>query len=362
MTSTLSAQVPSDLSVAASSENLNVTGFQPLVTPRTLKSELPITPKAHETVARSRQAIKNILDGTDARLLVIIGPCSIHDEAQALEYAGRLMRLRHEYQSRMEIVMRVYPDKPRTTVGWRGYLNDPGMNGQNDFNLGLHKTRELMLKLNELGMPVATELLDPFVPQYIDDQLAWGAIGARTTESQTHRAMVSGVSAPVGFKNGTGGSVKLAVDAILSARKPHTFLGITDEGQAAVVSTRGNAYGHIILRGGTSGPNYSAEHVEAASEMLRAAKLDPAIIVDASHHNSGYLHQRQLDGWHDVIGQRVAGNTALRGLMVESNLVEGKQSIPADLSELKYGVSVTDACVGWDTTAEMLAWGYEQLG
>ena len=346
----------------ASSENLNVTGFQPLVTPRTLKSELPITARAHETVAGARQAIKDILDGQDRRLLLIVGPCSIHDEGQALEYATRLGELRRQYRERLELVMRVYPDKPRTTVGWRGYLNDPHMDGQNDFNLGLRKTRELMLKINDLGMPVATELLDPFVPQYIDDQLSWGAIGARTTESQTHRAMVSGVSAPVGFKNGTGGSVKLAVDAILSARKPHTFLGITDEGQAAVVSTRGNAYGHIILRGGTSGPNYSAEHVEAASQMLRAAGLDPALIVDCSHHNSGYLHERQLDAWHDVILQRVAGNTALRGLMVESNLLEGKQSIPADLSELKYGVSVTDACVGWETTEEMLKWAYAQLG
>ena len=257
--------------------------------------------------------------------------------------------------------MRVYPDKPRTTVGWRGYLNDPDMNGQNDFNLGLHKTRELMLKINSMGMPLGTELLDPFVPQYIDDQLAWGAIGARTTESQTHRAMVSGVSAPVGFKNGTGGSVKLAVDAILSARKPHTFLGITDEGQAAVVSTRGNDYGHIILRGGTAGPNYGYEHVEKASELLSASGVTPALIVDCSHHNSGYLHDKQLDAWHDVIFQRVGGDTRLKGLMVESNLNAGKQSIPADLSQLQYGVSVTDACVGWDTTAEMLAWAYERL-
>ena len=345
----------------ANTENLNVTGFQPLATPRSMKAELPNTPEAHQTVQASRQAIKNILDGTDPRLLIIIGPCSIHDEAQALEYAGRLLELRHKYADRLEIIMRVYPDKTRTTVGWRGYLNDPDMDGKNDFNLGLHKTRELMLKINGMGMPLATELLDPFVPQYIDDQLSWGAIGARTTESQTHRAMVSGVSAPVGFKNGTGGSVKLAVDAILSARKPHTFLGITDDGQAAVVSTRGNDYGHIILRGGTAGPNYGYEHVEKASEMLSASGVTPALIVDCSHHNSGYLHEKQLDAWSDVIFQRVGGDTRLKGLMVESNLNAGKQSIPADLSQLKYGVSVTDACVGWDTTAEMLEWAYERL-
>ncbi|WP_424951179.1 3-deoxy-7-phosphoheptulonate synthase [Deinococcus sp.] len=343
------------------SENLNVTGFQPLATPRSMKRELPNTPEARQTVQESRQAIKNILDGHDSRLLIIIGPCSIHDETQALEYAGRLLDLRRRYADRLEIIMRVYPDKPRTTVGWRGYLNDPDMNGQNDFNLGLHKTRELMLSINSLGLPLGTELLDPFVPQYIDDQLSWGAIGARTTESQTHRAMVSGVSAPVGFKNGTGGSVKLAVDAILSARKPHTFLGITDDGQAAVVSTRGNAYGHIILRGGTSGPNYGYEHVQAASEMLTKAGVAPALIVDCSHHNSGYLHEKQLDAWHDVVFQRVGGDTRLKGLMVESNLNAGKQGIPTDLSELKYGVSVTDACVGWDTTEQMLAWAYERL-
>ncbi|MFC4452426.1 3-deoxy-7-phosphoheptulonate synthase [Deinococcus sonorensis] len=342
-------------------ENLNVTGFQPLVTPRTLKAELPTCEPAQRTVQASRQAVQGILRGTDPRLLVIIGPCSIHDEEQAIEYAGRLLTLRERYRDRMELVMRVYPDKPRTTVGWRGYLNDPDMDGQNDFNRGLRKTRELMLAINRMGMPVGTELLDPFVPQYIDDQLSWGAIGARTTESQTHRAMVSGVSAPVGFKNGTGGSVKLAVDAILSARKPHTFLGITDDGQAAVVSTRGNPDGHIILRGGTSGPNYGQEHVKAAGDMLEAAGLTRALVVDCSHHNSGYVHDRQLDAWHDVIRQRVAGDTSLRGLMVESNLNSGKQAIPTDLSQLQYGVSVTDACVGWDTTEAMLGWAYEQL-
>ncbi|MGI8747283.1 MAG: 3-deoxy-7-phosphoheptulonate synthase, partial [Deinococcus sp.] len=303
-------------------ENLNVSGFQPLRSPRALKAELPNTPAARLTVRAARESIRAILEGTDPRLLVIIGPCSIHDEEQALEYARRLLALRERYRDRLELVMRVYPDKSRTTLGWRGYLNDPHMDGRNDFNLGLHKTRELMLQISSLGLPVGTELLDPFVPQYIDDLLAWGAIGARTTESQTHRAMVSGVSAPVGFKNSTSGSVKLAVDAILSARRPHTFLGITDEGQAAVVSTRGNAYGHIILRGGTSGPNFSAEHVKAAAAMLEAAGLGAGLIVDCSHHNSGYLHDKQLDAWHDVVGQRRAGETSVRGLMVESNIRE----------------------------------------
>jgi len=342
--------------------NTHVSRFDPLTSPRDLKAELPLTERAEQTVTRARRNVQRIVHQQDPRLLLIVGPCSIHDEAQALEYAARLAKLRTQYADRLEIVMRVYMDKPRTTVGWRGYLNDPHMNGQNDFNLGLKMTRRLMLKINELGVPVGTELLDPFVPQYIDDQLSWGAIGARTTESQTHRAMVSGVSAPVGFKNGTGGNIKLAVDAIVSAGKPHTFLGITDEGQAAVVSTRGNPDGHVILRGGRFGPNYAAEHVQETLGLLADAKVTAGLVVDCSHHNSNYQFEKQVDAWHDVIAQRVAGNDALIGLMLESNLNEGKQSIPADHADLKYGVSVTDACVGWEQTEELLKWAYEQMG
>ncbi len=342
--------------------NVHVSQFQPLTSPRDLKAELPLTQAAEQTVMSARRSVQRIVHRQDPRLLLIVGPCSIHDEAQALEYAARLANLRAEYADRLEIVMRVYMDKPRTTVGWRGYLNDPHMNGQNDFNLGLKMTRSLMLKINELGVPVGTELLDPFVPQYIDDQLAWGAIGARTTESQTHRAMVSGVSAPVGFKNGTGGNIKLAVDAIVSAGKPHTFLGITDEGQAAVVVTKGNPDGHVILRGGRFGPNYAAEHVQETLGLEADAGVTAGIVVDCSHHNSNYQFEKQLDAWHDVISQRAAGNDALVGLMLESNLVEGKQGIPANHAELRHGVSVTDACVGWEQTEELLKWAYEQMG
>ena len=342
--------------------NVHVSQFQPLTSPRDLKAELPLTAAAEQTVIQGRQSVQDIVHRRDPRLLLIVGPCSIHDEAQALEYAERLAKLRSQYADRLEIVMRVYMDKPRTTVGWRGYLNDPHMNGKNDFNLGLQMTRRLMLKINELGVPVGTELLDPFVPQYIDDQLAWGAIGARTTESQTHRAMVSGISAPVGFKNGTGGNIKLAVDAIVSAAKSHTFLGITDQGQAAVVVTKGNPDGHVILRGGRFGPNYAAEHVQETLGLEADAKITAGIIVDCSHHNSNYQFEKQLDAWHDVISQRVAGNDALVGLMLESNLNEGKQGIPADHADLKYGVSVTDACVGWKQTEELLKWAYEQMG
>jgi len=342
--------------------NTHVSRFEPLTSPRDLKAALPLSENAEQTVNRARHSVQRIIHRQDPRLLLIVGPCSIHDEAQALEYAARLTKLRSRYADRLEVVMRAYMDKPRTTVGWRGYLNDPHMNGQNDFNLGLKMTRRLMLKINELGVPVGTELLDPFLPQYIDDQLSWGAIGARTTESQTHRAMVSGVSAPVGFKNGTGGNIKLAVDAIVSAGKPHTFLGITDEGQAAVVSTRGNPDSHVILRGGQFGPNYAAESVQETLGLLADAKVTAGLVVDCSHHNSNYRFEKQLDAWHDVIAQRVAGNDALVGLMLESNLVEGKQSIPADQADLRYGVSVTDACVGWAQTEELLAWAYGQMG
>ncbi|AZI42355.1 3-deoxy-7-phosphoheptulonate synthase [Deinococcus psychrotolerans] len=342
--------------------NTHVTRFEPLTSPRDLKAEQPLSAAAEATVTASRASVERIVNKQDPRLLLIVGPCSIHDEAQALDYAGRLAALRTQYADRLEIVMRVYMDKPRTTVGWRGYLNDPHMDGKNDFNLGLSKTRRLMLKINELGMPVGTELLDPFVPQYIDDQLSWAAIGARTTESQTHRAMVSGISTPVGFKNGTGGNIKLAVDAIVSAGKPHTFLGITDEGQAAVVSTKGNPDGHVILRGGRFGPNYAAEHVQETLGLLTDAGVTAGIVVDCSHHNSSYQFEKQLGAWNDVIAQRVAGNDALVGLMLESNLIEGKQSIPADPADLKYGVSVTDACVGWQTTEELLKWAYDQMG
>lgn len=346
---------------AASTENQNVGAFEPVITPRQLKTALPLGAAAEATVLGARAAIRDILHGTDDRLLVIAGPCSIHDEAQALDYAHRLAGLRAELGGQLEIVMRVYVDKPRTTVGWRGFLTDPEMNGAFDLNAGLRRTRDLMLRVNDLGLPVATELLDPFVPQYLFDLLAWGCIGARTVESQTHRVMASAVSAPMGFKNGTGGTIKLAVDAIVAASKAHAFFTITDDAQACVVHTLGNPDGHVILRGGTPGPNHSPDQVAQTEALMTAAGRRPAILVDCSHANSGGRHERQALVWNDVLAQRRGGTASLRGLMLESHLHAGKQGIPADLGQLQYGVSVTDACVGWEETEALLRSAAEQL-
>ncbi|WP_027459838.1 3-deoxy-7-phosphoheptulonate synthase [Deinococcus murrayi] len=343
-------------------ENLNVTAFTPLVTPRDLKVELPLTPAAEATVLAGRQAAQDILAGRDERLLAVVGPCSVHDFGEALAYAERLAALRARVAGRLEVQMRVYVDKPRTTVGWRGFLIDPDMTGANDMNAGLRRTRELMLRVSELGLPVATELLDPFAPQYLFDAVAWACLGARTAESQTHRVMASAVSAPMGFKNGTGGGLKLAVDAILAARHPHAFFTVDDDGRACVVHTRGNPHGHVILRGGRAGPNYAAPFVAEAAALMEAAGLTPAVMVDCSHANSGSDHTRQAAVWRDVLAQRLAGQGAIRGLMLESNLRPGKQAIPADLSQLQPGVSVTDACVGWEETEALLLEAHAALG
>lgn len=345
---------PEPMIEAGRTENLNVTGFTPLITPRALKGKYPLTPAAERTVLAGRKAAQDILHGRDDRLLVVVGPCSIHDFAQAVAYAERLAALREQVKDRIEVQMRVYVDKPRTTVGWRGYLMDPDMTGVNDINKGLELTRQLMLRVSEMGLPVATELLDPFAPQYLFDVVSWACLGARTTESQTHRVMASAVSAPMGFKNGTGGGIKLAVDAIVAAANPHAFFTVDDDGQACIVHTRGNPDGHVILRGGRGGPNYAPQFVKETADLMRAAGLPAAVMVDCSHANSGSDHTRQSLVWRDVMHQRQAGQTAIRGVMIESNLNAGKQAIPADLSTLKEGVSVTDACIGWAETEELV--------
>ena len=342
-------------------EDINVARIEPLSPPEALKRELPASERANRTVTEGREAIRRILRKQDPRLLVITGPCSIHDAELALDYARRLSALQERLGDRLLLAMRVYFDKPRTTVGWRGFMNDPEINGSNTLEAGLRGTRRLLLEINELGIPVATEILDPFIPQYLSDLLAWGAIGARTTESQTHRAMVSGLSVPVGFKNSTEGNTQLAVDAIASSSRPHTFLGIDQAGQASVVYTEGNPDCHVILRGGRAGPNYAAPFTAEAGEKLRAAGLEPALIVDCSHHNSGYDHRNQETVWHDVLAQWAAGNDDLVGMMLESNIHEGKQAIPANLGDLAYGVSLTDPCVGWDATEKLLGEAYDAL-
>jgi len=342
-------------------QNLHVKEIVRLLSPRELKAQLPSTEDISATVARSRERVIRILRQEDPRLLVVIGPCSIHEKKSALEYAERLNALRKEFADRMEIVMRVYFEKPRTTIGWKGLINDPHLDGSQDIETGLKIARELLLEIVGIGLPAATEFLDPVVPQYIADLVSWAAIGARTTESQTHREMASGLSMPVGLKNGTDGSLQTAIDAMGATRQPHSFLGINEEGVTSIVRTTGNPHAHVVLRGGRAKTNYDAESIRAAEEKLTSEKLQPVLMVDCSHANSEKKFARQEDVWHSVIAQRVEGTRSLIGLMVESNLFEGSQPIPKNLNDLRYGVSITDSCISWETTERMLRWGYEAL-
>lgn len=335
-------------------ENVNVTAFDPMPTPGELHSRLPLSAKAAETVQHGRDALRNILDRKDPRLFVVVGPCSIHDPVAGLDYARRLHALAKEVSDTLLIVMRVYFEKPRTTVGWKGYINDPFMDDSFRVDIGMEKAREFLLNVAEIGLPTGTEALDPNSPQYYGDLISWTAIGARTTESQTHREMSSGLSTPVGFKNGTSGDLGVAINAILSASKPHSFLGLTTEGRVAIVRTKGNSYGHIVLRGGDGRPNYDTVSVSMVEQALSKAKLPANIVVDCSHANSFKKPELQPLVMADVINQVRLGNKSLVGVMIESNIEAGNQSIPDDLSQLKYGCSVTDGCVDWATTEKII--------
>jgi 3-deoxy-7-phosphoheptulonate synthase len=343
-------------------QNLHVKEAVRLLTPRALKAELPATEAANHAVVASRQRVTRILTQQDPRLLVVVGPCSIHDAEGALEYGSRLVALRKAMRDQMEVVMRVYFEKPRTTIGWKGLINDPHLDGSYDIETGLKRARRLLLELTAMGLPTATEFLDPIIPQYIDDLVTWAAIGARTTESQTHREMASGLSMPIGYKNGTDGSLQIALDAMISARSPHSFLGIDQEGVTSIIRTTGNPVGHIVLRGGRTRPNYDSASLREAEQQLTRAGLSAVVMVDCSHANSGKQHARQEEVWRSVIEQRVGGNRAIIGAMVESYLKEGSQPFPRPAAELCYGVSITDACLGWEATERMLNWAHEQLG
>ncbi len=342
--------------------DLNVVRTERLVYPRDIKRDLPIGPVSNKTVVESRAAIRRILAGEDPRLLILCGPCSIHDEAAALEYAERLNTLRASLADRLCIVMRVYFEKPRTTIGWKGLINDPHLNGTFDIDTGIRTARRILLRTTEMGLPTGTEMLDPITPQYIADLVSWAAIGARTTESQTHRQMASGLSMPVGFKNGTDGNMQTALDALGSTRHPHAFLGIDEYGLTAVIHTRGNPWGHLILRGGRSGPNYAPEMIEQAVRALELHNLPTGLMVDCSHANAEKKYQNQPKVWDNVVAQRVAGNVNLIGMMLESNLFEGSQKLGDDPRALRYGVSITDQCVGWEQTENLLNAAYEQMG
>jgi 3-deoxy-7-phosphoheptulonate synthase len=342
-------------------QDLNIRDMLPLISPRALKAELPMTETANRTVVEGREAVKRILRKEDHRLLVIVGPCSIHDPEAALEYAGRLNALHQELADRLCIVMRVYFEKPRTTIGWKGFIYDPYLDGSDDMATGLRVARQLLIDINDMGLPAGTEMLDPITPQYHADLITWSAIGARTTESQTHREMASGLSMPVGFKNSTEGNLQVAINAMESACQPHTFLGIDQDGQTCVVRTTGNPWGHVVLRGGHARPNYDAQSLEDAEQRLRKAGLEPVLMVDCSHANANKKYELQEVVWNDLVQQRVGGNQHLIGMMVESNLEAGTQKIPADRTQLRYGVSVTDPCVDWETTERMLRHAHAQM-
>ena len=334
--------------------NINVESQDVLITPEQLKQSLPMSKAVQDTVAASREVIQNILDGKDHRLFVVVGPCSIHDTGAAMEYAHRLSALAEELSDTLYIVMRIYFEKPRTTVGWKGLINDPDLNDTFKVLEGLQKGRKLLLDVLELGMPTSTEALDPISPQYLQDLISWSAIGARTTESQTHREMASGLSSSVGFKNGTDGGLTVAVNALNSVANPHRFLGINSQGQVSVFTTTGNAYGHIVLRGGSSGPNYDSLHIKLCEDALDKAGLKANIMVDCSHANSNKQYELQTLVVEDVTKQIIGGNRSITSLMIESNINAGNQSIPKDLTQLKYGVSVTDGCIDWETTESCL--------
>ena len=335
-------------------ENLNVAKEEVLLAPDRLKESIPMTDAAAAVVESARSTLRNILDRIDHRMFVVVGPCSIHDPAAALEYASRLRTLADEVADSLVLVMRVYFEKPRTTVGWKGLINDPYLDDTFQIQKGLQIARQLLRDISELGLPIGTEALDPISPQYLQDFIAWSAIGARTTESQTHREMASGLSSIVGFKNGTDGALGVAINAVQSVASPHRFLGINQTGQVSVIHTNGNPLAHVVLRGGDTGPNYSATHIDQCEKELARVGIPANIMVDCSHANSGKDPARQADVAANVAEQIMAGNNSVIGLMIESNIGWGSQKIPADLSSLKYGVSVTDGCIDWPTTEALV--------
>ena len=340
--------------------DLRIRFVDPLISPQELKERHPLPDNSADTVAESRAVIQRILSRKDDRLLAVVGPCSIHDYKAAIDYAGRLGELRKRIEERIYLLMRVYFEKPRTTIGWRGLIVDPHLDGSYRISEGLELARRLLIEITGMGVPAATEMLDPIVPQYVDDLISWAAIGARTTESQTHRNMVSGLSMPVGFKNGTDGNLQIAIDAMASARHPHHFIGIDQEGKTSVLGTKGNTDTHMILRGSRTGINYRKPEIVYASELLKEAGFLPAIMVDCSHGNSDKRAERQGEVLRSLLESRGSGCREVIGFMMESNLHDGQQEIPRDLNQLKYGVSITDPCLSWEKTEQLLLYAYEQ--
>jgi 3-deoxy-7-phosphoheptulonate synthase len=341
--------------------NAHIASSRVLLTPSDIKSKLPLTDSTKKTVLQFREEVENIVTGQDDRKFIVVGPCSIHDVQAAEEYARKLKKLSERVKDKLLLIMRVYFEKPRTTVGWKGLINDPDMDDSFHIEKGLLIARSLLIKIAELGLPTATEALDPIIPQYIGELISWSAIGARTTESQTHREMASGLSMPVGFKNGTDGSIQVALDALQSAIKPHNFLGINQMGQVSIFETTGNPYSHIILRGGGGKPNFDAMSVKIAEEKFKEVNLPAKIVIDCSHGNCNKDHRLQSAVFENVIQQILDGNKSIVGLMLESHLYEGNQPLSSNLEKLKYGVSVTDKCIGWNETEKIILAAYEKL-
>jgi 3-deoxy-7-phosphoheptulonate synthase len=343
-----------------STYDTHIKGYDKLIPPISLKQEFPLSDQATATVLSARETVKKIISGEDKRMLAIVGPCSIHDEKAALDYANRLNELRKKVENTFFVIMRVYFEKPRTTIGWKGLINDPFLDGSCNIQEGLRIARKLLLDIVEMGIPVGTEILDPIIPQYIAGLVSWAAIGARTTESQTHREMASGLSMPVGFKNCTNGSLDVALNGMLASSAPQHFVGIDQKGNSCVVKTTGNPWGHLVLRGGKH-PNYDPVSVADACQKLTAKNLPSGIVVDCSHDNSGKKYQGQAFVLKNVINQRIDGNENLIGLMLESNLYEGNQKLTSDPGSLRYGVSITDECISWETTEALLSLGQDML-
>ena len=341
-------------------DNLHISKFKPLASPKELKTLLPLSINGNKRVISDRKRIQDILDHKSNDFLVIVGPCSIHNPKEALEYAAHLKKLSAEVDDKLMLVMRVYFEKPRTTVGWKGLIYDPDLDGSCHISKGLKIARKLLLNIDELGLPTATEILDPVTAQYIADLICWAAIGARTTESQTHRQLASGLSVPVGFKNSTNGDISVAVESIKAAMHNHAFLGILEDGRSGIFHTTGNKYSHIVLRGGVKGPNYSSEHIAYTRELMKKNDLIPNIIIDCSHANSGKTASKQATVLKDIIKQKRNREDSIVGVMIESNLKRGKQTI-ADLASLKHGISITDECIGWNETEDMIRELYNSL-
>lgn len=351
-------------------ENVNLYSFEPIKTAKEVKVAYPHNEKTLSSVFEGREAIEKILKGEDKRIFAIVGPCSIHNTASAINYAKNLKELQDKVSDKILLVMRVYFEKPRTTVGWKGLINDPYINGTFDIQEGLSRARQLMLNIAEIGLPIATEALDPLTPQYLNDLVTWNAIGARTTESQTHREMASGLSGSVGFKNATDGDIDVAIHAILSSQQEHSFLGMTDTGKSCIVHTKGNKLGHLILRGGSDGPNFSLKHILMSKEKMEKAGINSNIIVDCSHANSNKDYKKQTIAWNTTIENIISGNSCIKGLMLESHLEEGKQNLPYPLPEdwienqvnyLNPNVSITDACISWETTEKLILESYNKI-